>query len=243
MEINLEGLEWSLTVGEYQITGGFEAKCILGDGTGADWARIRMTDELSAFIQDKDISACILGYGGVELLEGHGNYLENADQVLLIKSNRPELASTRIAATFIGCSIQEAARYILTVSGIDTYVLSDVDAGRRTFTIDAMSCEEALQELNTVFGTNISSFSAGGIFWYGTAPGQEDYYTLTDDNVLDMEKSGDVWTAEIIPIPALQPRKYVYFACEEYTGTGLITKCVLEGGESGTDMYIRFKEA
>lgn len=243
MEINLEGLEWSLTVGEYQITGGFEAKCILGDGTGTDWARIRMTDELSAFIKDKDTSTCILEYGGEELLEGYGDYLENADQVMLIKSNRPELASARIAVTFLNCSIQEAARYILTVSGINNYILADFDAGRKTFTIDVMSCEDALQELNTVYGTNVSFFSAGGVFYYGAVLEQEDYYTLTDDNVLDMEKSGDVWTAEIIPVPALRPRKYLNIACEEYTGTGLITKCVIEGGESGTDMYIRFKEA
>lgn len=244
MEINLEGLEYRLSIPGYQISGGFEAKCIMNDGIGADWARIRMTDELTQFLKDKDTGDCILEYGGEPVLQGPGTYFENADQILIIKSDKPGLATVQVSATFLDCSIQEAARYILAASGIEEYVLTNIDFGRKKmFSIYAKSCEEALRELNTVFGADIDFFSVGGIFYYGVAPEQDGYYTLTDDNVMYIEKSGDIWWAEIIPLPSIRPRCRINFSCEEFIGIGVVTECVIDGGESGIDMYIRFKEA
>lgn len=247
MELDLEGIELRLSIGEYQITGGFSVKCVL-DEKDTGWARIFMTEELSAFLKDKNINDCVLEMGsddgGYERqLQGVGALSGEAADILFIRSDAPGLQQVRIAATFIDCSIQEAARYILAVSGIEKYVLTDINAGqKKVFALDAMSCEEALQELNTVYGTNIRFYSDDGIFYYGVDIPQEDYYTITDNNVLEMEKDGDVWVAEIIPIPYIHVRQRINLSCTAYSGVGMITKIVLEGGANGIDMRIRFRE-
>lgn len=247
MEIVLEGTELRLAIGEYQITGGFSAKCVL-DETGEGWARIFMADELKAFLQDKDITDCTVEMGSDESgyerqLQGIGMLAGESASILVIQSDAPGLKQTRIAATFTDCTIQEAARYILTASGITRYIITDRNVGRKkVFSIDAMSCEDALQELNAVFGTDIRFYSEGGIFYYGVDIPQEDYYTITDDNVLELEKDGDVWVADIIPIPYIHVRQRINIFCASYQGVGLITKIVLKGGANGLDMHIKFRE-
>lgn len=244
MDINLEGIEFRLTVRNDEITGGFQAKYLSNDNRAPDWARITMSEELAEFLKGKAVDSCLLEAGNEDggyerLLQGHGTLAE--ESVLVIRSDAPGLAAVRIAASFTDCTLQEAARYILTVSGVERYILTEQDYGRQSFVVDAMSCEEALTELSAVFGAEIDFFSKDGILYYGAAAGQDGYITLTDDNILSIEKNGAVWTAEIVPVPYIHVRQTINVECEEYTGMGLVTECVMEGGES-IDMYICFRE-
>lgn len=247
MERNLEGITLRIGIGDYRITGGFEVKYQSEDATGPDWARAVLSDELAEFVKGQALDACLLEmgneYGYETELQGPGVFLPNADHVLVIQSDAPGLAQMRVAATFLDCTLQEAARYIFGISGISRYVMTQADFGRkRVFTIDAMSCGEAIRELNTVFGCSLDLFTEDGVTYYGAAALQQGFYTLTDNNVLDLEKSGELWAAELIPLPGLRARQQINVACEEFRGCGQITKCVIEGGKEGIRMWIRFKE-
>lgn len=244
MEINLEGMEFLLTVGDYQVTGGFTAKYMSDEEDGQDWARIMMTEELSGFLKDNPVDECRLEMGNEDgyelLLYGHGSFLSEND--ILIRGEATGFVAVHIAVAFVDCTLQEAARYILAVAGIEKYRLTERDYGRKQiFFIEAMSCKDAFAALNAAFGADIDYFFRDGVFYYGVDLDQEEYITLTDDNILEIEKTGNVWAAEIIPVPHIHVRQIIYVECEEFTGTGRVTKCVLEGGES-IDMYINFKE-
>lgn len=244
MEVNLEGLGFRLTVQDYQITGGFEAKCLLDDSTRPDWARITMTEELAEFFAGKEVGICVLEAGNEEgyelLLKGNGNF--TAEGIMQVTSKDPGLTIGRIVATFVDCTLQEAAKYILAISGIEDYRLTEKDYGRKQyFMIDAMSCGDALDTLDAIFGAGIDYYSRDGVLYYGVEQDQNEYITLTDDNILEIEKSGDTWMAEIIPVPHIHARQLINVECEEFRGMGRVTKCVIEGGES-LDMYINFKE-
>ncbi|WP_283681211.1 hypothetical protein [Parablautia sp. Marseille-Q6255] len=244
MEINLEGLEFRLTCGEYQVTGGFDVKYQADDTDVPAWARLSLSEELIQFLKDNPADSYAMELGndaGYELLvSGRGTF--TSEGTLIIKGAE-ETSAEHISAFFLNATLQEAARYLLTVFGVRKYQMTDVDYGRRkNFRIDAASYQDALRQLNAVYQADIIFYMQNRCAYYGVQSDQDGYYQLADDNILDIDKNGDIWTAEIIPVPGIHPRQVVQLACEEYTGAVQIIACTIEGDESGIDMWIKFRE-
>lgn len=243
MEINLEGLEFRLTCGEYQATGGFDAKYQSDDTDAPAWARISLSEELKQFLKDNSTDSYALEIGNEEgyelLVSGMGIY--QTEDTLIVKTQENKADS--ISAFFLNATLKEAARYLFAVFRISRYKMTATDYGRRkNFQINAASYQDALRQLNAVYQVDLSFYMEDGLLYYGVQPDQDHYYLLSDDNILDIEKNGAIWTAEIIPIPGIRPRQIVQLSCEEYTGMVQITSCTIEGDESGIDMRIKFRE-
>ncbi len=244
MEINLEGLEFRLTCGEYQVIGGFDVKYQSDDTDTPTWARLSLSEALMQFLKNNPTDCYKLELGrdeGYELLVS-GSGICSAEGTLIIK-DAEETASEHVSVFFLNVTLQEAVHYLFTTFGITKYQMTDVDYGRKkNFRVDAVSYQEALRQLNAIYQADLPFFQIDGLLYYGIEPDQDQYYLLSDDNILDIEKNGDIWTAEIIPIPGMLPMKIVQISCEEYTGMARITSCTIEGDESGIDMRIKFKE-
>ena len=241
----MEGLEARLTVGEYLITGGFGMKCILDSSSGSDWAKVTMTEELQDFLKDKNTDECRLELGNSQsceiLISGRGRI--TSENVMVIYADEKARQKEGISVFFLDATFQEAVKYILMYYGIENYCLTEQRYGRKqNFKIDARSYTDAFLQLNAIYGTDVDFFNQNGTFYCGVQPDQEEYYVLTDDQILDMEQTGNVWRAEIIPIPGLTARKLVRIECEEYTGMAYVQKCIAESEGANIDMWIEFRE-
>lgn len=244
MEISLEGLEFRLTFGECQVTGGFDVKYQSDDTDAPAWARLSLSEELNQFLQENPTDSYELEIGNDEgyeqIIAGIGAF--SADCILIIK-DAEETSAEHISVFFLDVTIQEAVRYLFSVFGISRYKMTETDYGRRkNFRIDAATYQDALRQLNVVYQADIPFYTQNGCIYYGVQSGQDSYYLLSDDNILDIEKNGEILTADIIPVPGIKPRQTVQLSCEEFTGPVWITACTLEGDESGIDMRIKFKD-
>lgn len=247
MDRSIEGLEFRLTMPGCQIDG-VTAEFFEGKNTLIPWARIILPDEFPAELKASRIEDCELEIGSdgefETLLDGIGEMTENMDGILLIRSRLQILRENRICNTFLRCHPQEAVRYILTVSGVDNYHMTDEQfPAKDVFSIDDMDALEAMKQINSVYGINMEVTWMDDDFWWGTKPEQEDVAELTDDNVMNMEKTGSEWEAVILPIPWIRTGEQILVDCEEYQGMGTVTKRVIKGTGNQIDMYINFEEA
>ncbi|MFR2213686.1 MAG: hypothetical protein ACLS61_07560 [Ruminococcus sp.] len=82
-------------------------------------------------------------------------------------------------------------------------------------TIDSKNGRDAIQEVNAAWGLEVPFFYWDDTFYWGKRPEQEYLYELNDSNILELEKSGGSWTAEVIgvrrdpslPVYQHRPRK------------------------------------
>ena len=245
MQVDLEGLRARLTVGDYQVTGGFGMKCILDDTNGSNWAKIAMSEELLAFLQEKSTETCSVELGneqGYELLIAGSGRLTD-ENTLFIYADEKAKSKEQISVFFLDATLQEAVRYILALYGITEFQLTEQEYSRKqNYKIDAGSYVEALRQVNAVYGVDVDFYMQDGTMYYGIQQTQDLYYVLTDDQILDMEQTGNVWRAEIIPLPGLHERSLLQVDCEEYTGLAYIKKCVVDSDEADIDMWIEFEE-
>lgn len=247
MDRSIEGLGFRLTMPGCQIDG-VTAEFFEGKKTEITWARVILPDEFPAELKASRIEDCELEIGSdgefETLLDGIGEMPENMDGILLIRSRLQKLKETRICNTFLRCHPQEAVRYILTVSGIDNFHMTENQfPAKAVFSIDDMDALAALKQLNAVYGINMETVWMDDDFWWGMRPEQEDVAELSDDNVMSLEKTGAEWEAEILPIPWIRTGEQILVDCEEYQGMGTVTKRVIKGTGSQIDMYINFEEA
>lgn len=244
MEINLEGLEFRLVCGDYQVIGGFDAKYQSDDTDAPAWARLSLSEELIQFLKDNPTDSYALELGNdagyEQLISGNGLY--TAEGTLIINDTEKTVAE-HMSAFFLDATLQEAVRYLFAVFGISKYQMTNTDYGRRkNFRIDASSYGDALRQLNAVYQADIPFYTQSGWIYYGVQHDQDGYYQLSDDNILDIEKNGDIWVADIIPVPGIKPRQIVQLSCDEFTGPVQITACTIEGDENEIDMRIKFRE-
>lgn len=247
MERSIEGLEFRLNILNYQITGTMTADYHEDESAAPNWARIILPDEVLENVSGKEIGECSLEIGTEGdfevLLEGSGEIQDNPGEVLIIRDGLEKLRKVRICNTFLNCRPQEAVRYILVVSGIDSYHLTDTAIDSKDmFSITDMTALDALAEINTIFGISVSYRFKDGEFWWGEAQEQEDVVTITDDNVMRLQRSEEIWEADILAIPWIRTGDLISVDCAEYTGLGRVTRRVLKNSDRGIDMYINFKE-
>lgn len=236
-----------LTLPEMELTDGFAVTYISSQEAHCDSCRIYPDDEVLEVISGADVSGCLVEMGMEEdydeLLLGIGNWEKNRTEIL-IRDNMVKLLATQITATFLDCHPQEVLHYILTLCGVDTYVLNDTQYNTKaTFTVDTQDACEAIKQMNSAWGIDAAFFYWGDVFYWGTAPEQEEVVELNDSNILDLEKEGEKWTADVIGVPWLHHSQVVIIDHEKLIGVGEITKVVIQSSGAGfCDMYIEFKE-
>lgn len=213
-----------------------------------DTCRVYFTDDALDAVVDADVSDCRVDMGSDDdfdnIIDGRGTWMNDGTE-LLIQDGMWRLLTTKITATFVGCHPQEAIRYILTLCGVTDYKLDDtVYDVKQTLTISSINGRDAILEVNSAWGIDIPFFYWNDTFYWGMRPEQEYLYELNDSNILDLEKNGDIWTAEVIGVPWLHHSQYININHESLIAVGDIESVTVESnGKSFTDMYITFREA
>lgn len=155
-----------------------------------------------------------------EHIDGRGSW-QNDGTELLIQDGMWRLLDTKITATFVDCHPQEAIRYILTLCGVTDYILSeDLYDTKKTLTIDSKNGRDAIQEVNAAWGLEVPFFYWDDTFYWGKRPEQEYLYELNDSNILELEKSGGSWTAEVIGVPWTHHSQYINIDHENLIAVG-----------------------
>lgn len=250
MEQRIDGLGFRLTAGDYQVTEGIAVKFAETDDGRPAWARIVLDDALVPVMAKADLSECTLEFGQEEagdyavILSGRGSRPESMTDIIIIRNGLDRLEGTSLQATFVDCTPQEAVAYVFAVAGVTDYRMTGDYLGRaHIVAVREMQALSVLQEINHAYGLQVPVVCRDGVIWWGMVPEQEDIYTLTDDQILSMQRDGDTWVAEILPVPWIRCGDVVAIDSTEYDGDGKVTWCSISGGgKNGTDMVIRFVE-
>lgn len=237
--------QYRLFLPEADLETGFDVNYVSSRSSHCDICKLSLDPEVAIILQGQDVSECAVQMGNDEdyddLIQGTGEWQEEG-RTILIRDGMARLLNTEVRATFLSCHPQEAVRYILCLAGVDRYVLSEEPyETKRVFSVDAQNACDALKQLNAAWGISTAFFYWNDTFYWGTQPEQEQLLELNDDNVLDLEKNGDLWTADIVGLPWIHHSQLVMVNCEELIGVGLVEKCVIQSrGEAFTDMYLTF---
>ena len=80
-------------------------------------------------------------------------------------------------------------------------------------------------------------------FYWGKRPEQEYLYELNDSNILELEKSGGSWTAEVIGVPWIYHSQHINIDHENLIAVGEVESVTVESNDKGMmEMYITFRE-
>lgn len=239
--------EFKLMLPTLDITSGFDVSYVSSKTAHCDYVKLYLEEETEKYISGQDISDCAVMMGNDgdydELIQGSGQWRNNGKE-LWIRDLMEKLFQTIVSATFLKCHPQEAVRYILELSGVEKYNISDaVYDVKDTFTVSGINACDAIKEVNAAWNIDVAFFYWGDTFYWGTVPEQEELYELNDENVLGIEKDGDIWTAYIIGLPWIHHSQYITINHEDLIAVGVVEKCVLQSQSEGfTEMYLEFKE-
>ena len=99
----------------------------------------------------------------------------------MIKDDMMKLDRVTIKASFVDCEPQDVIRYVLTCAGIEDYVLSDENYGKKSlFVIDRKSGINTIAEVNSSWGIKNPFFFQKKVFYWGTKEEQEEMYVLEE---------------------------------------------------------------
>lgn len=240
--------EFKVTLNGLQIESGFYVEYQSSDDDHANQCILTPYGEAADAVENADLSEIIVEMGCQDdyetILEGTGFLLQGTESIL-VKDPMIRLERTLIQETFLDCYPDEILRYILTQCGVTEYRLSEQQYERKAvFTVRSMNAVQAIKEMQRFWGTEVAFYFWDGVFYWGCEPEQNEIYELDDNNILDLEQNGDVWTAEILAIPWLHQGQYVLVTDSRFCGLVRIKKCVIKSKSRGSvDMYIQFVEA
>lgn len=234
-----------VTFNDMQIESGF-----LVDYQGAEDEHINRCiltayGEASEALKDADITDVVVELGCEDdystLLNGHGYHITGSESIL-VKDDMIWMENTIIQGTFLNCYPQEVVRYILTQCGISEYQLSQKEYERKSvFSIPNMSAVRAIQEILQFWNIDISFGFYDGIFYWDCEPEQEEIYELDENNILELEQSGKIWTADIVAVPWIRIGQTILVTDSRFYGLARVKKCVIKSKSRGKiDMYIQF---
>lgn len=239
--------DYRLTLQTVEVTSGLRVNYRSSKAAGCDTCRVYLSPEAQEAIGDADVSDCRVDMGSEDdydnIIDGSGTWEKDGTEILVVDGMR-KLLDTRIKATFMGCHPQEAIRYILTLCGVEDYQLADTVYGnKKTFAVDNLTGRDAILAVNAAWQLDTPFFYWDDVFWWGKKPDQEYVYELNDGNIIELEKNGQLWTAEVIGMPWLHHSQYINITHSELIAVGEIETVLVETSEKGfTDMYITFRE-
>lgn len=240
--------EFRVTVGGYELVNGMEVECFSSRESHADWCKVELSNQLFNVVKFKDMDTATveLGYDSDfdVILSGYGRN-QNSDywKEILIKDDLIKLERTGIKATFVECTPQDVIKYILQMSGVEKYVLPDGEYGKKkVLVIDAQNAVNAVKEINNAWGLEHHFFFRYGVFYWGTAPEQEEIYILEEnENIIALNQYGELWEAEIVAVPWLHHSQRVEVVHRKFSGLAEITKTIIRTQDVGVKMYVYFK--
>jgi hypothetical protein len=239
--------EYKLILQTAEISSGFNISYRSSEEAHCDTCRIYLSDEAADAIGNAYVGDCRVDMGSEEdydnIIDGMGRWERDGTEILVVDGMH-RLLNSDIKATFLECHPQEAIRYILTLCGVTDYILDDtVYNTKKTFTVNTKDGCEAIKAVNAAWGINVPFFYWDDIFYWGKRPDQEEVYELNDSNILDLEKNGDRWTAEVIGVPWIHHSQYININHRRLIAVGDVKEVIIESSEKGfTDMYITFEE-
>lgn len=157
--------EFKVTVGDYEVTEGIEVECFSSKESHMDWCRVELSPQLQGVLKFKDMDEASVELGYEDdfdsLIEG---YVRCGDtdywKEIMIKDDMMKLDRVTIKASFVDCEPQDVIRYVLTCAGIEDYVLSDENYGKKSlFVIDRKSGINTIAEVNSSWGIKTRSSS------------------------------------------------------------------------------------
>ena len=230
----LISLEFRVTVGDYEISEGIEVECFSSKESHMDWCRVELSPQLQGIVQFKDMDEAIveLGYDDDfdSLIEGYvrcgdGDYWKE----IMIKDDMMKLDRVTIKASFVDCEPQDVIRYVLACAGIEDYILSDENYGKKDlFVIDKRSGIRAIAEVNSSWGISNPFFFQNKVFYWGAKEDQKEMYVLEEgETILALNKYGDLWEAETIAIPWIHHSQEVEVQHSKYSGIVTVEKTIV----------------
>lgn len=241
--------EFRITAGEYILTSGIEVECFSSKASHLDWCRVELSNDLKGTMQlhDMDEAEVELGYGDDydTVMEGYvrkepGDYWKE----IMIKDDLIKLERVRIKGTFIDCTPQDVIRYILTCAGIDDYELSPANYGTMPrLSIEEMDGIRAISEVNAAWGIQAAYYFQNRVFRWGSTKEQEEIYILEEnENILSLNKYGDLWEVETLGIPWIHHSQQVEVRHGKYSGIVEVEKTIVRSDDTGAvHMFIYFK--
>lgn len=241
--------EFQVTIGNYEISSGIEVECFSSKASHMDWCRVELSTELQGLIPFNDMDEAVveLGYDNDFdiLIEGYARYgTEDYWKEIMIKDDMMKLERITIKASFIDCEPQDVIRYILACAGIEHYVLSNKNFGKRgLFVIDKRNGLKAIAEVNSSWGISSPFYFQNKVFYWGTKKGQSEIYVLEEDEtILSLNKYGSLWEAETIAIPWIHHSQLIEVRHSKYNGAAEVEKTIVRSDDNGAvHMYIYFQ--
>lgn len=237
-----------VTVGKYQLTDGMEVECFSSNESHMDWCRVELSTKLQGILRfgDMEKATVELGYGNDydTLIDGYvrcggTDYWKE----IMIKDDMMKLDKVTIKAAFMDCTPQDVIRYVLTCAGVEDYVLSDRNFGKKaTFVVDRRSGTSTIAEVNSSWGIGESYFFQDKVFYWGALKEQKERYVLDEgQTILSLNKYGELWEAETIAIPWIHHSQMVDVRHNKFSGTAKVEKTIVRSDATGAvHMYIYF---
>ncbi len=237
-----------VTVGRYIITSGIEVECFSSRESHMDWCRVELSSELQGRLtfEDMDEAQVELGYDGDYdiLIAGYARReKEDYWKEIMIKDDLMKLERVQIKATFIDCEPQDVVRYVLACAGIEDYMLSENNYGKRDrLVIDRRNGIQTLAEINSAWGISLPFYFQNKAFYWGTGQGQDEIYVLEEnETILSLGKYGSLWEAETIAIPWIHHSQQVEIRHSKYEGIVEVQKTIIWSDDTGAvHMHIYF---
>ena len=237
--------DFRVTLNNMQIESGFFVDYYGSEDEHTNRCILTPYGDAAEALADADLTDIIIeigcDYDYCTLVQGHGYSMDGTENIL-VKDDMTRLKDTFIQETFLNCSPDEVLRYIFVQCGITEYQLPQKKYERKTvFSVPRMTALQAMEEIKHYWNLEVFYGFIDGIFYWDCEPEQDEIYELDSSNILDLEQSGKIWTAEVVPVPWIRIGQLILVTDSAFYGVARIKTCVIKTktGEK-IDMYIQF---
>lgn len=228
-------------IGAYQFSQGVAVKLSSNKAQSYDWGKVWFTDpyqQAVAFTGTEEVTVR-MGYGDslVDVFYGtlvSGYSGKDDKNGMLFKDRMLLLERTIITDTFMSCTPQDMIQSGLARAGITGYQLSDtVYPIKAQVPVVQKNMVQMLQQINKVWGINVSGGFIRGIFYWGVTPVQEAVYEFVyGNNIISLEREEGMWKLLTVSMP-LQHSQRIRVIHPKVTGEFALERVQFDTKENG----------
>lgn len=241
--------EFRISTEQYEISGGIEVECFSSRAARADWCRVSFAAAMQGKVSYGDMEPVMVEMGYDDdydvLLSGYcRKSAGDTWKEMMIRDAMIKLERVSVKASFTGCTPQDVIKYVLVQAGVTEYRLSDaIYETKAVLVIDRCSGIKTIEQVNSVWGIDNDFFFQNGVFYWGCVPAQNEVYVLEEDeNILSLNKYGELYEAETFGVPWIHHSQEIEVSHTNYSGTVKVEKTIIKSDEKGyVRMYIYFK--
>ena len=234
--------EIGVQIGNYALKKGIALEVCSDGESYFDWAKVRFTPEFqdTLTLQKKDPGSVYLGYDGLmeEVFTGYiaqgYNQGDQMDEILL-KDGMLLLEETLISETFLDTTPEEILQYCLELAGVTNYRLQEgAYQPKKVVPVSRKNGIEVLKEVGSLWGIRNKFYFSGGVFYWGTAPEQEQIYRFEFGvNILNLSKMFGSWRLDTVSAPFLRHSQMIEVSHPKLSGTFEVKKVLFTTNDSG----------